>query len=112
MTAVRSRGLAFAAWLLGAAICCLIIARTAFTTDLSAFLPQSPTREQQVLLGQLQDSLVARLILVGIEGADPGTRAALSKEVAGRLRSDPAFVTVNNGEPVNAERDHAFLFEN
>ncbi len=112
MTAPRSRGLAFAAWLLGAAVCCLIIARTTFTTDLSAFLPQSPTREQQVLLDQLQDSLVARLILVGIEGADPATRAALSKELAGRLRNDPAFVTVNNGEPVNAERDHAFLFEN
>src|SRR5690606_33365475 len=29
-----------------------------------------------------------------------------------QLRSNPAFVTVNNGEPVNNERDRAFLFEN
>ena len=46
----------------------IVIGRTEFTTDLSAFLPQSPTKEQQVLLDQLRDGVVSRLILVGIEG--------------------------------------------
>jgi len=49
---------------------------------------------------------------VDIEGADAPIRAALSKQIARRLRADPAFVSVNNGEPVNAERDRAFLFNN
>lgn len=106
------RRLALAAWLIGVAICCIVIARTTFTTDLSAFLPQSPTKEQQVLLDQLREGVVSRLILVGIEGGDAQTRASLSKEMAKRLRNDPAFVTVNNGEPVNAQRDQAFLFGN
>ena len=56
--------------------------------------------------------MASRLILVGIEGADSATRAKLSKQIAQRLRADPAFVTVNNGESVSAERDRAFLFNN
>jgi predicted exporter len=108
----RSRWIAITAWLLGVAICGIVIARTTFTTDLSAFLPQSPTKEQQVLLDQLRDGVVSRLILIGIEGGDALTRAALSKETARRLGSNPAFVTINNGEPINAERDQAFLFGN
>src|ERR1035437_6297395 len=108
----HSRWIAIAAWLLGVAICGVVIARTTFTTDLSAFLPQSPSKEQQVLLDQLRDGVVSRLILIGIEGSDAPTRAALSKETARLLRSDPAFVTINNGEPTNAARDQAFLFGN
>jgi len=99
-------------WLAFLLACGAIISRTHFTTDLSAFLPRTPTPEQQLLMDQLRDGLASRLILVGIEGADAPTRARLSKQVAQRLRADPAFVTVNNGEPVNKERDRAFLFNN
>jgi predicted exporter len=108
----RARWVAIAGWLLGVAVCCVIISRTVFTADLSAFLPQSPTKEQQVLLDQLRDGMISRLILIGIEGGDASTRAALSKQIASELRADPAFVTVNNGEAVNTERDQAYLFNN
>ncbi|MHB1245673.1 MAG: MMPL family transporter, partial [Sulfuriferula sp.] len=91
-------------------VCGIIISRTQFTTDLSAFLPRSPTPEQQLLLEQIRDGLASRLILVGIEGADATTRAKLSKQIAQKLRTNPAFASVNNGEPVSAERDRAFLF--
>lgn len=113
MTGPRRRAItAIALWLaflLGSGI---LISRTHFTTDLSAFLPSTPTPEQQLLMDQLRDGLASRLILVGIEGADASTRARLSRQTAQRLRTDPAFVSVNNGEPVNIERDRAFLFNN
>ncbi|OGA99668.1 MAG: hypothetical protein A3E79_06535 [Burkholderiales bacterium RIFCSPHIGHO2_12_FULL_61_11] len=113
MTATRRRGIAaIALWLAFLLSCGVLISRTQFTTDLSAFLPRTPTPEQQLLMDQLRDGLASRLILVGIEGADAPTRARLSKQTAQRLRADPAFVTVNNGEPVNTERDRAFLFNN
>jgi predicted exporter len=99
-------------WLAFLLACGAIISRTEITTDLSAFLPSKPTPEQQLLMDQLKDGLASRLILVGIEGADAPTRAQLSKQVAQRLRADPAFVAVNNGEPVNTERDRAYLFNN
>lgn len=107
----RSRP-AIALWLLFLVLCGIIISRSQFTTDLSAFLPRSPTPEQQLLLEQIRDGLASRLILVGIEGSDAATRAKLSKQIAQRLRADASFASVNNGEPVNAEHDRAFLFNN
>ena len=103
---------AIALWLAFLLTCCVIISRAHFTTDLSAFLPRTPTPEQQLLMDQLRDGLASRLILVGIEGADAPIRAQLSKQIAQALRADSAFVTVNNGEPVNTERDRVFLFNN
>jgi predicted exporter len=63
-------------------------------------------------LEQIREGLASRLILIGIEGADAQSRATLSRQVAKRLRTESAFVSVNNGEPVNTERDRAFLFNN
>ncbi len=101
-----------ALWLVFLLACGAIISRTHFTTDLSAFLPRTPTPEQQLLMDQLRDGLASRLILVGIEGTDAPARAGLSRQIAQRLRADPEFVTVNNGEAVNTENDRAFLFNN
>jgi predicted exporter len=108
---VKQTRIIIALWLSFILVCGIIISRTQFTTDLSAFLPRSPTPEQQLLLEQIRDGLASRLILVGIEGADAATRAKLSKQMALQLRADPAFASVSNGEPVSAERDRAFLFD-
>jgi len=112
MNPVPRRGVAaIVIWLALMLACAVMISRTHFTTDLSAFLPRSPTPEQKLLMDQLRDGLASRLILVGIEGADAPARAKLSRQMALRLRTDADFVTVNNGEPVNTERDRAFLFD-
>lgn len=113
MLAIRRRGtVAVALWLAFLLGCGALISRTQFTTDLSAFLPRTPTPEQQLLMDQLRDGLASRLILVGIEGADAPTRSRLSRQIGQRLRADPAFVSVSNGEPVNSARDRAYLFNN
>ena len=105
----RTRALAL--WLAGLLLCGAVVLQTHFTADLSAFLPQTPTREQKVLLDQLRDGVVSRLILVGIEGGDLAARTEVSKRMARRLRTDAALASVNNGEPVNAANDQRFLFE-
>ena len=101
-------------WLLGLLLCAIVIGRTTFTADLSAFLPRSPSAEQRVLVDQLREGLVSRLILIGIEGGDAPTRAALSRQLAATLRAPPAslqFNAINNGEPVSEARDRQFVFE-
>ena len=108
----RGAAAIIALWLVFLVACGAVISRTNFTADLSAFLPRTPTPEQQLLMDQLRDGLASRLILVGIEGADAPARASLSRQIAQHLRADPEFVTVNNGEPVNTEGDRAFLFNN
>jgi predicted exporter len=106
----RTRALVL--WLAGLLLCALVVLQARFTADLSAFLPQTPTREQKVLLDQLRDGVVSRLILVGIGGGDIAARAGVSKAMGKRLRADAALASVSNGEPVNAGRDQRFLFEN
>ncbi len=101
-------------WLLGLLLCAVVIGRTSFTADLSAFLPRSPSAEQRVLVDQLREGLVSRLILIGIEGgggddAAPA-RAALSRQLAATLRTDAQFSAINNGEPVSEARDRQFVF--
>lgn len=98
-------------WLTGLLLCAVVIGRTSFTADLSAFLPRSPSAEQRVLVDQLREGLVSRLILVGIEGGDAATRATLSKQLAATLRADARFSAVNNGEPVSEARDRQFVFD-
>ncbi|MCK0512565.1 MMPL family transporter [Aromatoleum buckelii] len=103
---------ALLAWLAFVGLSVAVVSQTRFTSDLSAFLPASPTAEQQVLVDQLRDGMVSRLLLIGIEGGDATMRAALSRELARQLRADPAFGVVANGEPVHRERDQALLFGN
>lgn len=109
---MKSTRIVVALWLLLVCVLIIITARAQFTADLSAFLPRHPTVEQQLFIEQLQNGVVARSILVGIEGANSQTRAGLAKNLAQQLRSTTEFVAVNNGEQVAAERDREFLFAN
>ena len=99
-------------WLFIVLIAIGLVFRASFTADLSAFLPRNPTQEQQMLVEQLRDGMVSRLILIGIEGGDAQTHALLSKSLAKKMRSNDDFLSVNNGEPVNQEKDRAYLFNN
>src|SRR6202035_584607 len=70
----------------------------------------SPTATQRLLVDQLREGIASRLILIGIEGADAAQRARISLSMGKRLRTDPQFVSVNNGEPVGLDRDRELLF--
>ncbi len=98
-------------WLATLAVCAAVILHSRYTADMSAFLPSKPTAQEQVLVDQLRDGLISRLLLVGIDGSDAHTRAALSRALAAQLRQQAAFVSVNNGESVNARPDEALLLK-
>ncbi|MXN75003.1 MMPL family transporter [Burkholderia sp. 4701] len=99
------------AWLLGLLACGFAIGHARFTADLSAFLPRAPSAGQRVLVDQLRDGVVSRLILVAIDGGDAATRAALSRRMAASLRADPQFAAVNNGEAADDTRDQQFVLD-
>jgi predicted exporter len=108
----RSGVVATVLWSAFVVIAVLIVVFARYTTDLSAFLPRSPTATQRLLVEQLREGLASRLILIGIEGADTAERARISVSMGLQLRADPQFVAVSNGEAAAAERDRAVLFEN
>lgn len=101
---------ALAAWIAGAAACAAVIARTEFSTDLSAFLPRSPSPVQQALVEQLRDGVVSRLTLIGVQGDSPDRLAEVSKRLAASLRASREFAAVNNGEEAGFEKDRDLVW--
>jgi predicted exporter len=107
----RRRAGVAALWIVCIAAASLIVARAHYITDLSAFLPATPTPAQQLLVDQLRDGPASRLILTAMEQGDAAARAQVCAAAASRLRRDPQFSSVNDGEPVTAQRDRDFLFQ-
>ncbi|SCK54177.1 Predicted exporter [Variovorax sp. HW608] len=86
-------------WLVLLAVGAVIIARSHFSADLSAFLPKSPDARQRVLIEQLQSGIASRTVFIGIEGGkDAAQRAGVSRAVASAMRQSGLFDQVQNGD--------------
>jgi predicted exporter len=96
-------------WLAFVITCLVITVRTEYSADLAAFLPQSPTPTQQILVDELREGVVSRIILIGIEDAEEERLAALSGALVARLGRDAAFVYASNGADEGFEADVDFL---
>ncbi len=98
-------------WVLALAIALVVIVRAPFRTDMSVFLPQRPTPEQRLLSQSLTEGVASRLLLIGVDGVAAERQAEVSNALAGVLRSNPQFRTVNNGALDGLKADQALLFE-
>jgi predicted exporter len=107
---MKRRAPAILIWALLAGCAVLVVARARYSADLSAFLPRSPSASERLLVEQLRHGVASRLIIVAIAGADALERARLSRALAARLRADPEFLAVENGDRATMRRDEAFLF--
>ena len=107
----RRQATPLAAWLAALALAAGVAAGARYTADLSAFLPRSPSPAQQLLVDQLRDGVVGRVMLLAIEGADAAARAALSRSLAARLRGDARFAYIANGAADGAARERALIVE-
>ena len=97
-------------WMAFVAACVVAISRAQFTSDMSAFMPRDPTPKQKIMVDQLREGVVSRLILVGVDGAPASALAQVSKRMAAQLRTDPELVAVNNGEQAGMEKDFDLLW--
>jgi predicted exporter len=79
-----------------------ILANMTMTTDLTALLPRFADHRQELLVSQLRDGVAARLILIGLSGAETEALAQASRTVARKLRDDTEmFASVHNGDPAD-----------
>ena len=101
---------AFLLWLLAMLAGAAIIWNSRFTADMSFFLPARPSAEQQVLVDQLKEGAVARLLMMAITGGNGEQHATLSRDLRGRLAKMPEFIAVQNGEAGSLDADRDFLF--
>ncbi|HKD53122.1 MAG TPA: MMPL family transporter, partial [Steroidobacteraceae bacterium] len=98
-------------WALLALTAAGVVAHATYTTDLSAFLPRRASATQRLLVEQLRQGPAAHVIIIALEGEDAVTRAQVSEQLATRLKSEPSFLAVTNGDAAQLERDRRFLFE-
>nr|MBL8410014.1 MMPL family transporter [Dechloromonas sp.] len=106
----RRAGRTFLLWLLAMLAGAAIAWNSRFTADMSFFLPAHPTPTQQVLVDQLKEGVVSRLLMVAIGGGEAEQRARLSRDLRARLAAMPAFLSVQNGESGSQDADREFLF--
>jgi predicted exporter len=103
-------GLIVALWLIVLAVAGLAVGRARISADLTAFLPAAADPLEQLLIEQLRDGVVARTILISIEGGAAPQRAAASRALTGALAADPRFRFVANGSLERAQPDRDRLF--
>lgn len=98
-------------WLLTLATSAWLISRTPIAADLTAFLPESATPNQRLLIDQLRDGVASRLILIALEGAEPKPLAEASRQIAARLKASGLFASVSNGDVALVARERELLME-
>jgi predicted exporter len=100
----------FLLWLLAMLALASAAWNARFSADISFFLPAHPSAEQQVLVDQLREGAVSRLLMLGIEGGDAEQRAAVSRALRDRLGARPDFASVQNGDASSQDAARDFLF--
>ena len=103
---------ALVAWLILLAASVWLVTRADYSTDLAAFLPDAPSPAQQLLVDQLRDGAVSRIMLIALEGEEPEPLAEISRQLAHALDRDAAFAYVANGAQEALARDGEFLLSN
>lgn len=99
----------FLAWLLLMCAGVAVVANSRFSADVSFFLPSHPTPEQKVLVEQLKEGSVSRLLMLAVEGADAPQRASVSRRMRELLATNSDFVSVQNGEAGGMQGERAFF---
>lgn len=87
-----------------------LVSQSRFSADMSFFLPAHPSPEQQILIEQIQEGAVSRLLMVGIAGGDASQRARISQQLRQALKDSGAFTSLQNGAQESLAADLEFLF--
>jgi predicted exporter len=97
-------------WLAVIGAAAVFVSQLRIDTDMTAFLPRTSSPAQRVLVDQLRDGVISRLVLIAIEGVRADQSTAISKRLAARLRENGDFASVENGEEGGFTRDRDFLW--
>jgi predicted exporter len=97
-------------WLLGVLCAGVVVARSHFVADMSAFLPRHPSAQQQLLVDQLTRGALSRTLLLGIDEESADGRARLSRRLARSMRDSAEFELVANGEATERKAEAELYF--
>ncbi|WP_382162932.1 hypothetical protein [Hydrogenophaga sp. ANAO-22] len=107
----RSVWRALLIWLAAMAVGLGLLWNTRFSADVSFFLPSKPTPEQSVMVDQLREGAVSRLLMLAIVGGSADQRADASRALRASLKGEPSLDTVQNGEAEALDAARDFLLD-
>lgn len=107
----RSVWRALLIWLAAMAVGLGLLWNTRFSADVSFFLPSKPTPEQAVMVDQLREGAVSRLLMLAIAGGTSDQRADASRALRAALKEEPSLDTVQNGEAEALDAARDFLLD-
>ena len=106
------RAIPWLLWLIGIGLSsAFAITSIPIQTKLPLLLPSSGSFSQQLFIDQLQSGPTSRILLLGLQGAEPLLLAEASKKLAKSMRNHDQFLHVYNGEQTNLEMDQDLLFQ-
>jgi predicted exporter len=95
-----------------ALLCAAIAAHSRYRTDMGDFLPHAHNLAQQALDAQVNSGGASRILLLSIDGAPLAALAQLSRNLGARLRTNPAFIDVLNGDSAAMAGVQDFVWRN
>lgn len=107
----RSVWRALLIWLAAMAVGLVLLWNTRFSADVSFFLPSKPTPEQAVMVDQLREGAVSRLLMLAITGGSSDQRADASRALRAALKEEASLDTVQNGEAEALDAARDFLLD-
>lgn len=94
-----------------ALLCADIATRSHYRTDMGDFLPHAHSLAQQALDAQVSSGSASRILMLSIDDAPPAALAQLSLDLGRRLRANPVFVTVLNGDDAAMAGVQSFVWD-
>ena len=109
MNAVKRGVWIIAWWSLLVAIAVGISHTVKISGDLRSFMPPAQSDDQKLLMDEIGNGPASQLLLLAIGNAPQENLAALSTSLAQKLRDDPTFAQVINGENLDAQLNSDLL---
>ena len=93
-------------------LCAAIVAHSRYRTDMGDFLPHAHSLAQEALDAQVSSGGASRILLLSINDAPAAALAQLSRSLGARLRANPDFIDVLNGDAAALTGVEAFVWRN
>ena len=94
---LTSRAAIIGIWITAMQVAALVMLRAPLLTDMSVFLPTSPTPEQKLLIANLQHGESARTMLISVGPVAPDRQQGISDRLASSWAALASVASVSNG---------------
>lgn len=107
----RSDRLILGFWLLALIVAAAVFLRAPLLTDMSVFLPSSPTPAQKLLIANIQRGESARTLLASVSPVSANQQRQVSESLTQRWRELNGVAAVSNGDLADFAGERELLFD-